>query len=308
MSTTSANESITVVFVQTTPRAFDLVTGDSLLSVVFQGTFADGTRFLYQLDASPSARAIVTTHGNAVEGIWDTTGFGFRGSHDLRDFVLTGHNATLNISGSMTMRSVAPPHLPCGPNVPGGSELVLPGVYGANAVADAVATIDFDINGRRLKFVGSGYHDKNWGVMPFRDAVQTWYFGHARLGPYSIIWLDGLTTAGEEKTTAYVAKDGKILLGTCQPGSLKVRPWGKNSEYPPVPTTGVPEGLTVDFDLGAEGKLHANVTTKVVVIPSDNFIYGRYVGPITGGIVGGEQYTSNTMWEQFKYFPKAGYI
>ncbi len=58
---------------------------------------------------------------------------------------------------------------------------------------------------------------------------------------------------------------------------MKVRPYGKNSDYPPHKSSGVPEGLRVEFDLGCEGRLVANITTELVVIPSDDSIYGRYV-------------------------------
>ncbi|KAH8884412.1 hypothetical protein GQ53DRAFT_752257 [Thozetella sp. PMI_491] len=301
VSTSSANESLTVVFVETTPRAFDLVVGDSLLSVVFQGTFADGSRFGFQVDVAPSANATIEAGKGSVCGKWHTTGFSFEGTHGLSKYKIEGHNPAYNVSGSMTMDVAAPAHFPCGPNVPGSTELIMPTVYLANAVADSVAKIDFTINGRRLSFTGRGYHDKSWGVQPFRNVVQSWYWGHAQLGPYSLLWVDTLSRSKDEYVSAYVARDGKILLGSCQKGAVKARPFGKNSDFPPQPTSGVPEGLKVEFDLGKEGKLVANITTKVVVIPSDNFIYGRYVGPITGGIVGGPQYKGNAIYEQFKY-------
>ncbi len=304
MSTSSLNETLTVVFVETTPAAYDLVTGDSLLSVVFQGTFADGSPFGFQIEASS---ATIKTHGDGASGNWHDTGFSFEGTNDLKRYIVEGNNIANNISGTMVMESVAPAHFPCGPNRPSSKEQLLPDVYWANAIPDSKATINFTVNGRVLSFVGAGYHDKNWGVTPFRNVVQSWYWGHGQLGPYSLLWLDGLTTAknGTDSQTeyvgAYVARDGEIILGTCQDGAVKVRPHGRNSDYPPQPSSGVPEYLTVEFNMGDGKRLVANVTTELIVVPSDDQIYGRYVGRVSGGIVGKEQFTGKAIWEQFKY-------
>ncbi len=91
------------MFVETTPSAWDLVTGDSLLTVVFQGTFADGSLFSFQIDVTPDGNATVQTHGDGADGVWHTTGFKFTGASDLSSYTVTGDNSKLGISGSMTL-------------------------------------------------------------------------------------------------------------------------------------------------------------------------------------------------------------
>jgi len=42
----------------------------------------------------------------------------------------------------------------------GASEVILPHVGWANAVPDARATVDIEVNGTAISFSGIGYHDK----------------------------------------------------------------------------------------------------------------------------------------------------
>ena len=35
----------------------------------------------------------------------------------------------------------------------------------------------------RLRFAGLGYHDHNWGALPFDKSIRDWYWGRASLGP-----------------------------------------------------------------------------------------------------------------------------
>jgi hypothetical protein len=91
---------------------------------------------------------------------------------------------------------VAPPRYNCGPDVPGTSEIAFLNVGWANAVPDADATVEFNINGSLLQFTGLGYHDQNWGLSPFIDDVSHTYWGHARVGPYSVVFSDVQSPAG----------------------------------------------------------------------------------------------------------------
>lgn len=180
---------------------------------------------------------------------------------------------------------------------------------------DADAVADFTVLGRPLKFTGIGYHDKvgysassasltytdiyqNWGDKPFTTHVSSWYWGHGRLGPYSIVWFDVLGKDGTEYFSSYAAKDGVIVATKCGPGSIKVRPTGHNSQYPPKITSGNPEGLHIDLDLGAEGMLRVDVTAHTVL--ADAFLYYRASGLLAGGVDGGPKYTGVSVYEEFK--------
>lgn len=107
-----------------------------------------------------------------------------------------------------------------------------PHIGWANAIPDANATADFTVSGKKLQFDGYGYHDKNWADQPFAANVHSWYWGHGRLGPYSIVWFDVVGADGNEYISSYAALNGQIIATSCSPGSIMVRPTGRNSQYP----------------------------------------------------------------------------
>lgn len=141
---------------------------------------------------------------------------------------------------------------------------------------------------------------QNCGSIPFFAEVGSWYWGHGHLGPYSIVWFDALSLTGKEYFSAYVAKDGKILCGSCKNDVVKVRPWGGEDTYPPPHNSKVPKGFEVVFS-DVEGKeMRVNVTNTDVVIPYAN-VYDRIIGTLEGGFVGdGETWTGVAQYEQFK--------
>lgn len=175
----------------------------------------------------------------------------------------------------------------------------MPHVGWANAVPDAEATVELSFSdGTVVNFTdGIGYHDKNWGDRPFVESTEQWYWGHARLGPYSLVWFDALDLAGTEYVSGYVSSDGQALLSSCASNAVVARPWGANDTYPPTITTGLMQGMEVRFDLGNGEMLIANVTTGTVVSAATG--YARTLGSVQGGIVGEELYTGRALFEQF---------
>jgi hypothetical protein len=173
-------------------------------------------------------------------------------------------------------------------------------VYWANAVPDADAAVDLTIGDTKVKFAGRGYHDKNWGDTPFVTTTDFWYWGHATVGPYSVVWFDAKDSAGKEHTAGYVAKDGALLEASCADGSVKVRPWGANAAYPPKTSTGVMQGVIVEFDVGRGQTFWANVTTTGVAI--DVGVYVRTIGTAKGGFKGDKKiYDGVSLFEEFKF-------
>ncbi len=141
---------------------------------------------------------------------------------------------------------------------------------------------------------------QNWGTVPFAEVVASWYWGHARLGDYSIVWFDFLDLAGQESASAYAAKDGKLLTASCAANAVVVRPAGANYEYPPSDADGSPDGFSVVMDLGPEGILRANVTVESVLAQGGNF-YQRFAGSVVGSIDGGEPITGGVaLFEEVK--------
>jgi hypothetical protein len=53
----------------------------------------------------------------------------------------------------------APAHYPCGPAKADQTMAIMPHVGWANAIPDAVAQVELDVNGTNVKFSGRGYHD-----------------------------------------------------------------------------------------------------------------------------------------------------
>ena len=140
---------------------------------------------------------------------------------------------------------------------------------------------------------------ENWGVTPFNNNVGSWYWGHGRLGPYSIVWYDALSPTGEEFVSGYVACDGKIVGVVCS--STTVRPTGAESTYPPVIGVDLPAGFHIKIDLGSEGTMVVDATSTINVV--DEGTYFRWVGTLTGGIEGHPSLDGTALWEEFALLP-----
>lgn len=206
---------------------------------------------------------------------------------------------------------------------------------------DALGEVDITIKGSRLQFQGPAYHDKvspaqptltsphltlytkpetrgghrsstnqlyqNWSDQPFTDTVQSWYWGHGHLGPYSLIWFSSLTLndpSNKAYVSGYVARDGQILVSSCASSVLTVRPMGSGSSARYPPRVGdVPDGFGLEFDLGDGKWLTANVSG--VRIAGDGRYYFRWAGDMTGvvGVEDGEEVEAgldgSAIFEQF---------
>ncbi|EJU01401.1 hypothetical protein DACRYDRAFT_107953 [Dacryopinax primogenitus] len=172
----------------------------------------------------------------------------------------------------------SPNHAPCGPAQDGASLLIIPHLGRANAIPDATAHVDLNINGKPFKFKGVGYHDSNFGDVPLDDVLGTWYWGHARVGPYSLVWFDTLDKQGMEHQSGYAIKDGVVLGESC--GTMSVRPVGPNTIYPPVPFL-EPTGFHIVYDMGVHGILEVNATNHETFVSQPT--YTRWSGSTVGG-------------------------
>ena len=179
-----------------------------------------------------------------------------------------------------------------------------PHIGWSNAIPDARALASFTVNDKSLAFEGIGYHDKNWADAPFVADITTWYWGHGRLGPYSVVWFDTLDTNGKEHVSGYVAKDSVVLTASCANDAASVRPIGKNSQFPPTIVTGNPDGFHVTIDLGQHGTLVFDVFARSILLGgTPNFPFIRWAGSMTGGIKGGQNYTGTALYDEFKLTP-----
>ncbi|KAJ7639740.1 hypothetical protein DFH06DRAFT_1283962 [Mycena polygramma] len=261
-------------------------------------TFPNGTQVFAETQADA---ATVTTDGDFSSGDWHESGFAWRYAPNSGYEILIDAPDS-QIKGSINFQPRAPAHYPCGPARRGENIEVGPQLGWANAVPDAASTVDLIVNETKLSFKGAGYHDKNWSNQPLVTNLASWYWGHGRIGPYSFVWFDFLALNGTEYVSAYASKDDSILVASCQPDSIRVRPTGQNSTYPPLSSTGPPSGYHISLDLGREGSLELNVTVaaQIAAIPP---IYTRSTGRVTGVLTTGahtvEEMTGVALFEQF---------
>lgn len=197
---------------------------------------------------------------------------------------------------------VAPASYGCSLDKPGVQEIVFNNVGWAVAIPDANAVVNLDVRGSQLSFTGLGYHDHNWGITPFAESAAHTYWGHARIGPFSLTWSDALVPVDggnlTEKFSSAVSKDGKSVIVSCVQDAVVVRPWGTNDLYPPTVTTGPPQGLELVFDLGSEGVLRANITSQLVLVNAG--FYQRFLGGVTAELNGEKFEGGRALYEQFK--------
>lgn len=168
-------------------------------------------------------------------------------------------------------------------------------------------------DGTSLHFEGTGYHDKNWGEIPFFSASRAWYWGHARLGPYSIVWFDALgqpAVDNAHETSGYIAKDGVPIHVGCAKDAVKVRPFGGDDRYPPMQGWTLPLGYDIEYkfedESGAQKTFKARITRDNIMTQVP--VYMRYAGVIKGGIVGEEVFEGVGLGEQFAVSGDGGFL
>ncbi|KAG9233752.1 hypothetical protein BJ875DRAFT_377977 [Amylocarpus encephaloides] len=277
---------VAIVFFTAVNTAFPLLSSSiDVTSSAISYRFPNGTN---NIIGGPANIAVVKTKGQGGSGDWNGTGMSWTGKPDLSAFTVEIDNDAFGVKGKLKMESTAPAHYPCGPVRPGQNMQLAPRIGWANAVPDGDGEIYFNIRGSRLRFKGSAYHDMprlsplwNWGDRRwYADKVyESW--GHARLGPYSIVWFSILSPGGTESVSAYVAKHNRIVTSSCAPTSLVVRPL--NAPYPPTIASPKNGDFSIVMDLGDAGVLRANVT-RVTTVISGGPAYKRWAGTAVGKI------------------------
>jgi len=252
--------------------------------------FADGSLGVAGGGASD---VVIATIGDGASGFMNGTGYTWFETSDLSSLYIDVNDVANNLTGSIKFSSDGPHHAQCGPPTAGASLEVIPHLGWANSIPDATAEVNLKFNGKALHFTGVGYHDSNWGDVPLAELLGTWYWGHARVGPYAIVWFDTLSTEGVEYQSGYVAFNGSAFAESC--GTMSVRPTGQNSTYPPIPGA-QPSGFHIIYDMGAKGVLDVNITTYETVENSAP-VYSRWVGSSYGGIRGQEIYEGVGLYE-----------
>lgn len=178
---------------------------------------------------------------------------------------------------------------------------------------------------------------QNWSDRPFTSSVLSWYWGHGRLGPYSLVWFSYIGFDSESDSnpktyvSGFVARDGQTLVSSCAANAVTVRPLPDGSPYPPH-AGDAPSGFLLEFDLSlaeeqsrqgddgtsnsagiSQGVLRVNATAGMFVA-GDGQYYMRWTGEMEGKLVAGgnfnveeseqsELYKGVALFEQFALEP-----
>lgn len=78
-------------------------------------------------------------------------------------------------------------------------------------------------HGKSRPVSGEGYHDHNWGNVNLNQVLSHWYWGRARLGRFSLIFVEMHASAayGMQKIPVFMlAENNRILTGDARPLTL----------------------------------------------------------------------------------------
>lgn len=296
----STNETVVFNFEVQWPTDDGVGTSETLYHVTIFGSFANGTAYSYGVDAENlniTERADKSMRVDYFGG----NEFSWSGSSLLEPrpvYEVTINAPRVGIKGSMTLRgNLAAPHYSCGTDAAGVEEQNIAGVAWANALPDANATVCLQIGDTAISFEGYGYHDKTWVDRPFAQALQAAFWGHARLGPYAVVWWHSRAQDGTDISAEYLARweDGRVIASRCVDSPNNTLGWGKGQIWPLVPGTPAPAGMIMHWDLGDGGIFVANITSNSIFADIPYWQAGR--GPVSGGFEGQESYTDETgLW------------
>ncbi|KAK4903971.1 hypothetical protein LTR49_026496 [Elasticomyces elasticus] len=152
--------SVIVVFYNLSREAFlGRIQNDSILLATISSSHANNSNFIITIRPDD---VYISTLDDSSSGQWGSgpSNASWSSTPDLRTWTVNFNTAVVN--GSMKYSSVASPHLPCGLPTPGATEEIVLHIGWANAVPDAMGSVDFTINGTDLQLAEPGYHDKKW--------------------------------------------------------------------------------------------------------------------------------------------------
>jgi len=304
---------------------FDAVTkdGKNSLAVVFyrmnesevsspiflQVTIAYTNGTIYDI-SFPVNSSSVTVNGLGVSGVWGEVGT-FTEAPDLSsiEFTIT----TKEVQGTFKLKSFAPAHYPDGkpPLTKGASPFVAPALGWINAIPAGRGTADLVILGEKFAFKNMvGYHDHNFGGVSLSQGDKSWYFGHATVGPYKLVWFDVISAFTEGRTSSvYLVENNKILLANNNSAFASdlnfgmVLPFGNGSQFPP-PTSRMPDSFILSY-VGEDDRHWSFVARGRIAVDTSQGLpagYTRWTGKVTGGEVGGCKYVGAGVWEWLRFF------
>lgn len=81
----------------------------------------------------------------------------------------------------------------------------------------------------RIAFTGSGYHDHNWGALPFDKDVRDWYWARAALSPTRALILYHVRSKARAGESRLLLFDGGRLVHRDDKARVELGGWGLNA-------------------------------------------------------------------------------
>ncbi|GIJ90403.1 hypothetical protein Asppvi_009357 [Aspergillus pseudoviridinutans] len=293
----STKETVVFNFEVQWPVDPSIPASEMLYRVTIFGVFANGTTYSYAVEAE-NVKITEREDKSMRVDFFGGNEFGWSGSSLLKPrpvYIATLNAPEVGIRGSVTLQgNTVAPHYSCGSDAAGVDEQIITGIGWANALPDANAAVSLQIRDTSMTFEGYGYHDKTWVDRPFGDALQSAFWGHARLGSYAVVWWHSRAQDGADISAEYLAtwEDGHVIASRCVSNPNNTLGWGDGQIWPLLPGTPAPRGMLLHWDLGDAGIFVANMTSQDIFADVPQWMAGR--GSITGGFEGQETYTDET--------------
>lgn len=163
-----------------------------------------------------------------------------------------------------------------------------------NIIPDATADADVTFGDKRVQFTnGIGYHDKKWGDRPFHHSVKHWYWGHARLGAYSIVWLETVGHDGKTFSNAYISHPNGSNRVSCldnfsggpKPMNVHIENSDQCSE------------ITFTFEGVQQFKMRAEKTKTI----GKHGPFARWTGKVSTTLPGGQKLDGHALFQEFHF-------
>ncbi|MBB3099494.1 hypothetical protein FHR83_007201 [Actinoplanes campanulatus] len=143
--------------------------------------------------------------------------------------------------------------------------------FAAVPAGEASGTIT--VAGKRRRFAGRGYHDHNWGNVPFAEFVDHWRWGRGSIDQYAVIGVDFRLRPEYDSSSQPIllvddTRTGKRLIASFDPRAITAT----ELDPRPHPDPAYPKDYyaTVDWRY-ANGTDHARVT----MTDTENLIVAR---------------------------------
>lgn len=117
------------------------------------------------------------------------------------------------------------------------------------------------LRGQTRSVHGEGYHDHNWGTIPFEDYLREWYWGRAYLGNYTVIFSEthALPAYGDTHLAQILlARGPQVLLSTSRGAQMRIDRERQEG------TTRIPEVATFVWSDGTNQATLTLNLTKVI--------------------------------------------